>query len=123
MRQPERSASSTSRTPSTPTKPFSVGKPPRRATRNSLSQRLSRLVRSAAPFAAERLLRAALPGVAITVEGSKLSVLQANPRPHSSSDSVTLSRNPKVLERPPDHDDKSNVAKQEERQVRNEGAL
>src|SRR5215469_5001260 len=47
MGQPERSASSTRRRPSTPTKPPSVGRPPRRATRNSLSQRLSRLVRSA----------------------------------------------------------------------------
>jgi len=47
-----------------------VGRPPRRATRNSLSQRLSRLVRSAASFAG-RALRAIFPDVAITVEGSK----------------------------------------------------
>src|SRR5256885_15691646 len=33
------------RSPSTPAKPVSVGRPPRRATRNSLSHRLSRLVR------------------------------------------------------------------------------
>src|SRR5260370_42478695 len=77
MRQPERSASSTSLTPSTPTKPFSVGTPPRRATRNSLSQRLSRLVRRAASFAG-RALRAAFPGVAITVERSKLLAEDAN---------------------------------------------
>src|SRR5229473_3251052 len=70
MRQPERRASSASRTPSTPTKPSSVGRPPRRATRNSLSQRLSRLVRSAGSPAG-RALRAVLPGEAITVEGSK----------------------------------------------------
>src|SRR5256885_1457829 len=65
MRQPELSASSTSRAPSTPTAPDSVGSPPRRATRNSLSQRLSRLVSTAgAPGA--RAERAALLGVAIT---------------------------------------------------------
>src|SRR6266404_979301 len=77
MRQPERRASSTSLTPSTPTNPFCVGKPPRRATRNSLSQRLSRLVRSSAPFAG-RALRAVLPGVAIPVEGSKFLPEEAN---------------------------------------------
>src|SRR5260370_23532658 len=65
MEQPERRASSTRRTPSTPTKPSSVGRPPGRCTRNALSQRLVRLVRSAAPFACERLLRAPLPRVAI----------------------------------------------------------
>src|SRR6267143_5378790 len=70
MRQPERSASSTSRAPSTPTNPFSVGRPPRSAMRNSLSQRLSRLVMSAGP-PAERAPRATFPGEAITVEGSK----------------------------------------------------
>src|SRR5205814_1929152 len=65
MRQPELSASSTSRAPSTPTAPDSVGNPPRRATRNSLSQRLSRLMSTAdAPGA--RGERAALLGVAIT---------------------------------------------------------
>src|SRR5215469_9433448 len=42
-RQPERKASSTSRTPSTPTAPLSVGTPPRSAARNSFSQRFSRL--------------------------------------------------------------------------------
>src|SRR5713226_7508271 len=77
MRHPERSASSASLTPSTPTKPFSVGTPPRRATRNSLSQRLSRLVSTVASFAG-RAFRAALPGVAITVEGSKLLAEDAN---------------------------------------------
>src|SRR5713101_9526421 len=77
MRQPERSASSTSLTPSTPTNPFSVGSPPRNATRNSLSQRLSRLVRSAASLAG-RALRAAFPGIAITVEGSKFLAAEAN---------------------------------------------
>src|SRR5229473_2156728 len=76
--QPERKASSTRRTPSTPTNPPSVGRPPRKAMRNSFSQRLSRLVRSAALFAG-RALRAIFPGVAITVEGSKVSVVQANP--------------------------------------------
>src|SRR5712664_2243112 len=76
MRQPERSASSTSLAPSTPTNPFSVGRPPRRAMRNSLSQRLSRLLRSAGSLAA-RALRAAFPGVAITVEGSKLRASDA----------------------------------------------
>src|SRR6266436_2062333 len=76
MRQPERSASSTRRAPSTPTNPFSVGRPPRRAMRNSLSQRLSRLVRSVGSPAA-RALRAAFPGVAITVEGNKFSVADA----------------------------------------------
>src|SRR6266481_6953217 len=79
MRQPERSASSTRRTPSTPTKPFSVGKPPRRATRNSLSQRLSQLVRSAGSPAG-RALRADFPGVAIPVERSKLLARDANLR-------------------------------------------
>src|SRR5690242_15033731 len=64
MGHPERSASSTSRGPSTPTKPLSVGKPPRRAMRNSLSQRLSRLV-SSGDSPARVALRAALPGVAI----------------------------------------------------------
>src|SRR2546427_547354 len=44
MRQVERNASSTRRTPSTPTLPDSVGSPPRRAMRKSLSQRLSLLV-------------------------------------------------------------------------------
>src|SRR5713226_4372247 len=77
MRHPERSASSTSRTPSTPTKPFSVGRPPRRATRNSLSHRLSRLARSAGSPPG-RALRADLPGVAITVEGSKLRAADGN---------------------------------------------
>src|SRR5260221_14031920 len=43
MRQPDESASSARRTPSTPTAPDSVGRPPRSATRNSLSQRFSRL--------------------------------------------------------------------------------
>src|ERR1051325_9888772 len=47
MRQPEERASSARRTPSTPTAPDSVGRPPRRATRNSLSQRFSRLVMTA----------------------------------------------------------------------------
>src|SRR5439155_17258745 len=42
----ESSDSSTRRTPSTPTAPDSVGRPPRKARRNSLSQRLSRLVRT-----------------------------------------------------------------------------
>src|ERR1700687_4458667 len=77
MGQPERSASSTRRRPSTPTYPFSVGRPPRRAMRNSFSQRLSRLVRSAGSLAV-RALRAALPGVAITVEGSKFLAGDAN---------------------------------------------
>src|SRR6267378_3825215 len=77
MWQPERRASSTSLTPSTPTNPFCVGRPPRRATRNSLSQRLSRLVRSAASFAG-RALRAIFPDVAITVEGSKFLPEEAN---------------------------------------------
>jgi hypothetical protein len=45
MRQVERRASSTRRGPSTPTEPSSEGRPPRRAMRNCLSQRLSRLVR------------------------------------------------------------------------------
>src|SRR5262245_28037834 len=65
MGQPERRASSTRRAPSTPTKPDSVGRPPRSAMRNSLSQRLSRLVRSAADSPSLRTLRAALPGLAI----------------------------------------------------------
>src|SRR5260370_17881390 len=77
MRQPERSASSTRRTPSTPTKPPSVGRPPRKATRNSLSQRLSRLVRSAGS-PTERALRADLPGAAITVERNKFLAWEAN---------------------------------------------
>src|SRR6266849_3872499 len=77
MRQPERSASSTRRKPSTPTNPLSVGRPPRRATRNSLSQRLSRLVRRAGS-PAERGPRADLPGDAITVEGSKFPARDAN---------------------------------------------
>jgi hypothetical protein len=47
MRQPEERASSTRRSPSTPTLPDSVGRPPRRAMRKSLSQRLSRLERRA----------------------------------------------------------------------------
>src|SRR5215472_695084 len=64
MGQPERSASSTRRTPSTPTKPDSVGKPPRRAMRNSLSQRLSRLARIA-DLSLGRTFRAGLLGVAI----------------------------------------------------------
>src|SRR5882724_4839374 len=76
MRQPERSASSTSRAPSTPTNPFSVGRPPRRAMRNSLSQRLSRLVRSAGSPTG-RASRAAFPGVAITEEGSKFRAADA----------------------------------------------
>src|SRR2546430_12670209 len=65
MRQAELSASSTRRAPSTPTAPDSVGRPPRRAIRNSLSQRLSRLV-STAGAADARGVRAALLGVAIT---------------------------------------------------------
>src|ERR1700674_1545275 len=77
MGQPESSASSTRRRPSTPTDPFSVGRPPRKAMRNSFSQRLSRLVRSAGSLAV-RALRAALPGVAITVEGSKFLAGDAN---------------------------------------------
>jgi len=48
-----------------------------------LSQRLSRLVRSAASFAG-RALRAIFPDVAFTVEGNKFSIVQANPRPHSA---------------------------------------
>ncbi len=64
MRQPERSASSTRRTPSTPTEPDSVGRPPRSAMRNSLSQRLSRLVRTPGT-AVLAAVRAGLPGVAI----------------------------------------------------------
>src|SRR5260370_33370880 len=80
MGQPERRACSTRRTPSTPTNPASVGRPPRKAMRNSLSQRLSRLVRSAASFAG-RALRGALPEVAITVEGSKFLAPQANSDP------------------------------------------
>src|ERR1700693_1785893 len=76
MRQPESSASSTRRAPSTPTNPFSVGRPPRSAMRNSLSQRLSRLLMSAGSPAG-RALRAAFPGVAITVEGSKLHAADA----------------------------------------------
>ena len=64
MGQPERKASSTRRTPSTPTEPDSVGRPPRSAIRNSLSQRFSRLVRT--PGATEgAALRADLPGEAI----------------------------------------------------------
>src|SRR5882724_5263098 len=43
MAEVERRASSTRRGPSTPTAPDSEGMPPRRAMRNSLSQRLSRL--------------------------------------------------------------------------------
>src|ERR1700682_2145697 len=103
MRQPERRASSTSLTPSTPTNPFCVGRPPRRATRNSLSQRLSRLVRSAAPFAG-RALRAIFPEVAITVEGSKFSVVQANPQAAFRADLLTPSRDPKDFERSPNHE-------------------
>src|SRR5258705_3860335 len=76
MGQPESSASSTSRAPSTPTNPFSVERPPRRAMRNSLSQRLSRLLRSAGSSLG-RALRAAFPGVAITVEGSKFRAAEA----------------------------------------------
>src|SRR6267142_2112978 len=76
MRQPESSASSASRAPSTPTNPSSVGRPPRRAMRNSLSQRLSRLLMSAGSPTG-RALRAAFPGVAITVEGSKLRAADA----------------------------------------------
>src|SRR6266853_1591334 len=77
MQHPERSASSTRRTPSTPTNPSSVGRPPRKATRNSLSQRLSRLVRSAGSPDG-RAVRADLPAVAITVERSKLRAADAN---------------------------------------------
>src|SRR4029077_18490603 len=77
MGQPERSASSTRRTPSTPTNPLSVGSPPRRATRNSLSQRLSRLVISAGSLA-ERGLRAVLPGAAIPRQGNKFQVKEVN---------------------------------------------
>src|SRR5258708_35308075 len=96
MRQPERSASSTSLTPSTPTKPFSVGRPPRRAMRNSLSQRLSRLVRSVGSPAWEGL-RADLPGVAIPVEGSKFLAADANSQqtpkiPAGSGPEVVVSR-------------------------------
>src|SRR6202011_94914 len=47
IRHPERSASSTSLTPSTPTNPDSVGIPPRSAMRNCFSHRLSRLVSNA----------------------------------------------------------------------------
>src|SRR5277367_6718065 len=66
MRQPEVSASSTSRTPSTPTAPDSVGRPPRSAVRNSLSHRLSRLVSTpGAEAGALAASRADLPGVAI----------------------------------------------------------
>src|SRR5438552_18702230 len=79
MRQPERRDSSTSLTPSTPTKPPSVGTPPRRAIRKSLSQRLSRLVSSAgAPLGPA--LRAGFPGVAISVEGDKFLPAEANSR-------------------------------------------
>src|SRR5690242_503475 len=77
MRQSERRASSTSRTPSTPTNPFSVGSPPRRAMRNSFSQRLSRLVRSAGSPTG-RGFRATLPGAAITVERSKFRARDGN---------------------------------------------
>src|SRR6266481_6164756 len=76
MGQPESSASSTRRAPSTPTNPFSVGRPPRSAIRNSLSQRLSRLLISVGSPAG-RALRAAFPGVAITVEGSKFHAADA----------------------------------------------
>src|SRR5436190_6354205 len=65
MRQPDESASSARRTPSTPTAPDSVGRPPRRATRNSLSQRFSRLEMTV--FA----VRADLPG-----EGMKARVAE-----------------------------------------------
>src|SRR5690242_3380816 len=64
MGHPDRRASSTRRTPSTPTKPLSVGNPPRSAMRNSLSQRLSRLVSSADSLPG-LAFRAALLGVAI----------------------------------------------------------
>src|ERR1700676_4732382 len=47
MRHPERNASSTSLTPSTPQNPDSVGIPPRSAIRNCFSHRLSRLVSTA----------------------------------------------------------------------------
>src|SRR5580700_4878621 len=86
IRQPERSASSTRRTPSTPTEPDSVGRPPRSARRNSLSQRLSRLVRTpGAAAAALAALRADLPGVAIkgsvaNFEPLKVIALSVNSR-------------------------------------------
>src|SRR5215470_6540731 len=58
MGQAERRASSTRRGPSTPTAPDSVGSPPRKAMRNSLSHRLSR-----DEMGAEELARGALEGV------------------------------------------------------------
>ena len=58
MGQAERRASSTKRGPSTPTAPDSVGSPPRKAMRNSLSHRLSR-----EEMGAEELARGALEGV------------------------------------------------------------
>src|SRR5215472_2245259 len=58
MGQAERRASSTRRGPSTPTAPDSVGSPPRKAMRNSLSHRLSR-----EEMGAEELARGALEGV------------------------------------------------------------
>ena len=64
MRHPERRAYSTRRTPSTPTQPDSVGRPPRRAMRKVFSQRLSRLERIAGALEG-RAKRASLPGVAI----------------------------------------------------------
>src|SRR5260370_34439195 len=72
MAQPERKASSTRRTPSTPTKPDSVGRPPRKARRNSFSQRLSRLV-IAAGAAEVRAARAALLGGAIAEGAEQIS--------------------------------------------------
>jgi hypothetical protein len=77
MRQPERRASSVRRTPSTPTAPDSVGRPPRSAMRKAFSQRLSRLDRI--PAAAPPALEAPdayelLVGEGIHREGNKLPV-------------------------------------------------
>src|ERR1700730_5862957 len=80
MRQPDRSASSTRRTPSTPTLPDSVGRPPRRAMRNSLSQRLSRLVIVLARGLGGRGPRAALTGEAIP--GSVTNFIGHKPTSH-----------------------------------------
>src|SRR5690242_21922381 len=74
MRQPERRASSVRRAPSTPTHPDSVGKPPRRAMRNSLSQRLSRLAMT--PGLAR--VRGDLEGEAIGVEPSTQATREGN---------------------------------------------
>ena len=67
MERVERSASSTNRRPSTPMQPEAVGRPPRRATRKSLSQRFSRLVMGQQTFLTnENISTAPIPDYTFT---------------------------------------------------------